>query len=200
MSDVPRIVRLRTFIMMLAEAVERLPDQQSLLAVAAPMLADLVAHDDWLPAAHAVPDPLTYQQYLLHCDSRERFSVVSFIWGPGQSTPIHNHGTWGLIGMLRGAEVSQRYELDQAGVPQPMGACERLDKGQVEALSPTTGDIHRVWNFHSDRPSISIHVYGANIGAVSRLSYGENGISKPFISGYSSPMLPNLWDVSREKP
>ena len=185
--------------MMLADAVERLPDQQSLLAAAGPLLADLVAHDDWLPPAYAVPDLQAYQQYLLHCDSLERFSIVSFVWGPGQSTPIHNHGTWGLIGVLRGAEVSQSYELDRAGVPQPVGARIRLDEGQVETLSPATGDIHRVWNFHSDRPSVSIHVYGANIGAVSRRTYGEDGTSKPFISGYSNPTLPNLWDLSREK-
>lgn len=198
MSDAPQIARLRKFIRVLAEAVDQLPDQQSLLTAAGPLLADLVAHDDWLPPAYAVPDPRTYQQYLLHCDSRERFSVVSFIWGPGQSTPIHNHATWGLIGMLRGAEVSQRYELDRADVPQPVGARILLDEGQVETLAPATGDIHRVWNFYSDRPSISIHVYGANIGAVSRLSYGEDGTRTPFISGYSSPTLPNLWDVSRE--
>lgn len=68
--------------------------------------------DDWLPEDCARPDPQRYQQYLLHVDSRQRFSVVSFVWGPGQITPVHDHRVWGLIGMLRGAEYSQPYAFD----------------------------------------------------------------------------------------
>lgn len=198
MTDAPHIARLRDFVTALAELIERSGDEQSLIAEGRHLLAELVAYDDWLPAAFAAPDPKSYRQYLLHCDSRQRFSIVSFVWGPGQSTPIHNHGTWGLIGMLRGAEVTQSYALDAAGVPQPAGEAIRLDPGQVETVSPMTGDVHRVWNFHADRPSISIHVYGANIGAVTRVAYEQSGKAKPFISGYSNSMLPNLWDLSKE--
>jgi predicted metal-dependent enzyme (double-stranded beta helix superfamily) len=32
------------------------------------------------------------------------------VWGPGQTTPIHDHRVWGLIGMLRGSEYSQGFE------------------------------------------------------------------------------------------
>lgn len=200
MIDTPHIARLRAFVGTLAQAVEQCgEDEPALLSTARPLLADLVAHDDWLPADCAMPDPRTYQQYLLHCDSRQRFSVASFVWGPGQSTPIHNHGTWGLIGMLRGSEISQSFDRDADGVPRPVGPPVRLDPGEVDMVSPAIGDIHRVWNAYDDRPSISIHVYGANIGAVTRAAYGEDGSVKPFISGYSSATLPNLWDLSKEK-
>jgi len=74
----------------------------------------------------------------------------------------------------------------------------RLDPGQVEAVSPTVGDLHRVHNAHADRVSISIHVYGANIGAVRRHTYPAEGGRKPFVSGYSNTLLPNLWDRSAE--
>ncbi|MNL48379.1 Cysteine dioxygenase type I [compost metagenome] len=135
---------------------------------------------------------------LLHCDSAGRFSIVSFVWGPGQRTPIHDHTVWGLIGMLRGAEYSQPYQIDAEGRPQPHGAATRLEPGHVEAVSPTVGDIHRVHNAYEDRVSISIHVYGANIGAVRRHVYPEAGGRKPFISGYSNSTLPNPWDRSKE--
>lgn len=194
----PRLSRLRDFVGALADAIERIDGEQALLAQGAGLLAQLVAHDDWLPTDCAVPSPKTYQQYLLHCDSRQRFSIASFVWGPGQSTPIHDHGTWGLIGMLRGSEVAQNYALDDAGIPRPVGPVLRLKPGEVETLSPTTGDIHQVRNHCDDRPSISIHVYGANIGAVTRTVYGLDGSTKPFISGYSSATLPNIWDLSKE--
>ena len=54
-----------------------------------------------------------------------------------------------------------------------------------------------VRNAFDDRVSISIHVYGANIGGVSRHVFTPDGQTKPFISGYSNTVLPNLWDVSR---
>ncbi|MGB8971431.1 MAG: cysteine dioxygenase, partial [Pseudomonas capeferrum] len=47
---------------------------------------------------------------------------------------------------------------------------------------------------------ISIHVYGANIGAVNRAVYLADGTEKPFISGYSNTLLPNIWDLSKENP
>jgi 3-mercaptopropionate dioxygenase len=50
-------------------------------------LSDLVSIDDWLPPEFAEPDPAQYRQYLLYCDPLERFSVVSFVWGPGQRRP-----------------------------------------------------------------------------------------------------------------
>ena len=66
--------------------------------------------------------------------------------------------------------------LDAAGRPVPHGEPVRLLPGQVEAVSPAVGDIHRVNNAHDDRVSISIHVYGANIGAVRRSVYAEDAV------------------------
>ena len=54
----------------------------------------------------------------------------------------------------------------------------------TEAVSPAIGDIHRVRNALADRVSISIHVYGANIGAVRRHVFDAKiGEAKTFVSG-----------------
>ena len=193
----PNTARLRSFVQQLAALVESAPPEPELLARGGALLGALVAHDDWLPAACAQPSPERYQQFLLHADALGRFSVVSFVWGPGQATPIHNHTVWGLIGMLRGAEDSQAYARTADGGWAPQGVPHRLQPGQVEAVSPTIGDVHRVNNAWEGRTSISIHVYGANIGAVRRSVYLEDGTVKPFISGYSNSTLPNIWDLSK---
>src|SRR5579862_5154488 len=109
------------------------------------LLGALIARDDWLPDVFAAPDPQRYRQYLLYCDPLERFSVVSFVWGPGQRTPIHDHTVWGLVGMLRGAEISRNYRPDRSGRLLPAGD-ERLTPGMVAAVSPQIGDIHLVEN------------------------------------------------------
>ncbi len=195
-QDRPRLDRLRDFVTGIGTLLDRTRDERSLLEEGSVALGQLVAHDDWLPDAYAAPNPDRYSQYLLHCDSRERFSVVSFVWGPGQATPIHDHRVWGLVGVLRGAELSERFARYPDGGLHAVGAIERLEAGEVEAVSPSVGDIHRVSNAFDDRVSISIHLYGSNIGAVERATYDAAGTPKRFVSGYANAVLPNLWDRS----
>jgi predicted metal-dependent enzyme (double-stranded beta helix superfamily) len=172
-------------------------DEAKIFKEGGSLLEALVAADDWLPDNCAEPHAEHYQQYLLHCDPLERFSVVSFVWGPGQKTPVHDHTVWGMIGMLRGVEMCHEYTLVD-GTPKA-GASHKILPGQIDRVSPTVGDVHKVENALTDRPSISIHVYGANIGAVSRHVYdAASGAAKPFVSGYSAPVLPNFWDRSAE--
>lgn len=174
-------------------------DEPRMLAEGGKLLAELVRHDDWLPDECAQPHPQHYQQYLLHCDPLERYSVVSFVWGPGQKTPVHDHTVWGLIGMMRGAELCRRFELSATGKPMTAHESSRLLPGDVDRVSPIIGDIHEVANAFEDRASISIHVYGANIGAVKRHVFdAATSTEKPFVSGYSSASIPNFWDRSAE--
>jgi len=190
------LARLKKFVTTMTRIAETASNDDAWLSAARPVLGELVAIDDWLPDAYAAPDKQYYRQYLLHCDPLERFSVVSFVWGPGQLTPIHDHTVWGLIGMLRGEEISTPYRAGEGGVLDISGEPTRLVPGQVEALSPREGDIHQVKNAFDDRVSISIHVYGGNIGAVRRHVFQADGTIKQFISGYSNGAVPNLWDQS----
>ncbi|MDX6750395.1 cysteine dioxygenase [Geminicoccaceae bacterium 1502E] len=188
--------RLRTFLAEMSALVEEAGGEEAvILKRGKESLRALVAHDDWLPEDCAEPHPERYRQYLLYCDPRERFSVVSFVWGPGQETPVHDHTVWGLVGMLRGSELSQSYELSKGG-PVP-GRKDLLKEGEVVAVSPRIGDIHKVSNAETDRTSISIHVYGGDIGAIERHVFPMEGGEKSFISGYSNGTIPNIWGVAR---
>jgi 3-mercaptopropionate dioxygenase len=95
----PNTERFRQFIQDMTRLVEVAGGgEPRMVKDGSTLLKALIAHDDWLPDEFAVPSPERYRQYLLHCDPLERFSVVSFVWGPGQSTPIHDHTVWGLVG------------------------------------------------------------------------------------------------------
>ena len=154
----------------------------------------LVKDDDWLPDQFARPSATSYSQYLLYCDPRERFSVVSFVWLPGQATPIHDHTVWGVIGQLRGEETSTPFSRETLEPGMPTVMCP----GEVCSFSPDEGDIHRVKNSGPDI-AVSIHVYGGNIGRIKRSVFLQGDpVARPFISGYSSDVLPNFWGpVSR---
>jgi 3-mercaptopropionate dioxygenase len=185
--------RLSDFVADFSDLLDQTADEAVILREGGALLAELVAVDDWLPDPQSQPDPARYQQYLLHRDPAGRFSVVSFVWGPGQATPIHDHTVWGLVGVLRGAELSQAYER-RGDALAATGEVHRLEPGQVEAVSPTVGDIHRVANAFDDRTSISIHVYGADIGTVKRSTYDAEGKPKAFVSGYADVPPPLLFD------
>jgi 3-mercaptopropionate dioxygenase len=188
--------RFRRFLRNMTALCDAGPDETENRVEGGALLRDLVAADDWLPAEFCEPDPACYRQYLLNCYPLERFSVVSFVWGPGQRTPVHDHTVWGLIGMLRGSEIARNYAAEPCGRLAVTGT-EELVPGEVSAVSPLIGDIHQVENALRDRPSISVHVYGGNIGAIARHVFvPETGEAKPFVSGCSNTLLPNLWDRS----
>ena len=189
----PNIERLRDFVVLAAKAVEtNQTNEAAILAAIKPSLHELLRHDDFLDETYTRPHPQYYQQYLLYGDALEKLSIVSFVWGPGQKTPVHNHRTWGLVGVLRGAELNTPYHA-RDGQLTP-GQATRLAAGEIEAVSPRLGDIHQVSNAYDDRVSISIHVYGGNIGRINREVFvPETGAVKRFVSGYAPCPTPNLW-------
>lgn len=191
-SETLNLARWRDFVTAMESLVTAGLPEAEVLARGAPQLGALVARDDWLPAAFAVPDSDRYQQHLLHRDPRGWFSVVSFVWSPRQATPIHDHCVWGLVGMLRGAERSQRFVRGEDGIMREHGEAALLEPGDVEALSPVEGDIHQVTNAR-DGVSISVHVYGADIGVVERHSFARDGSVRSFVSGYSDTIIPEFW-------
>jgi len=188
------IARLRNFVLDLTRLVERHgADEPRLLDEGERLLRDLVAHDDWLPEEFAAPSPDSYRQYLLYCDPLERFSVVSFVWMPGHRTPIHDHTVWGLVGVMRGEEVCEEFSssLEKKNI-------HGVKPGEVDRVSPRIGDIH-VGSNEGTNTAVSIHVYGANIGAVRRHTFdAATGRPKEFISGYHNSTVPNLWDRTKE--
>lgn len=186
--------RLRHFITDFAALLNHTSSEPEILQQGGDLLSELVRHDDWLPSDYAQPHPEYYQQYVLHVDSLELFSVVSFVWGPNQKTPIHNHTVWGLVGVLRGGEQVKSFQRQADGSFLSHGEIVHLAVGDIDQFSPNIGDIHQVSNAFEDRVSVSIHVYGGNIGAIQRHVFDHQGVEKPFVSGYSNAFLPNIWN------
>ena len=177
--------KLAIFASAVAGALSSSSVERDFLPLVREAMRKLVATDDWLPPALAQPHPQHYQQYLLHRHPQGLFSVVSFVWGPGQSTPVHDHTVCGVIGMLRGAEINMPYLPDGRGGLRA-GVRTELKPGDVGCVSPTLGDIHSVRNALADAVSISIHCYGADIGKVRRHIHEPDGTVRDFISGYAN--------------
>jgi predicted metal-dependent enzyme (double-stranded beta helix superfamily) len=140
---------------------ERLVDDPHAIA---DRLATLLAVDGWLAPEHQRAGRDTYRQHLLYVSKSRLLSVVALVWLPGQSTPIHDHVSWCVVGVYRGVESETRYRLIERDGDRclvPVGAFE-APAGHVEALVPTAENIHSVAAAGASK-TISIHVYGADI-------------------------------------
>jgi predicted metal-dependent enzyme (double-stranded beta helix superfamily) len=187
----PRSDALPGFVRAFEQLVGSGADEAAIFRDGRTLLAILVADDGWLPAALAEPDPDNYRIHLLHLDPARRFSVSAMVWGPGQGTPIHDHTVWGMVGVLRGRERCEEFGLPpRPGGPLLRGPVHELAPGDIDFVSPSIGDIHRVSNALADGVSVSIHVYGGDIATIVRSRYDAAGRATPFVSPYASCLLP----------
>ncbi|ONI91559.1 cysteine dioxygenase [Saccharothrix sp. ALI-22-I] len=129
--------------------------------------AELVA--DQLRAHLPGPEILTPDQrlgqpdrvadHLLHAEPAGTFSILGLVWRPGQTTRIHDHITWCVVGVLSGVEHEELYD-------EALNPIRTRDNppGEVSGFAPP-GDIHRIRNV-GDETAISLHIYGTDITRV----------------------------------
>ncbi len=149
-------------------------------------LRNLLSEQDWLePAYRSAIEEKPYAQYLLHRPEDHAFSIVSFVWNPGQGSPIHDHCTWGVIGQYEGEEDEIRFRRLPGRLERV--SMVRARPGDVSHVYPPDRDVHQIQN-RSSTATISIHVYGGDIGSQPRHVYDPlTGESRPFVSGYDVP-------------
>ncbi|GIH21623.1 hypothetical protein [Rugosimonospora africana] len=123
-------------------------------------------NDDLLTPAQLEPDPSRYRQHLVHVDPARAFGVVALVWLPGQSTPIHDHVCWCVVGVHTGAEREVCYQLRRGrGGSFLEPTAERINVRGTSTVAIPPGDIHQVAN-DTDAVVASVHVYGANVAAL----------------------------------
>lgn len=129
-------------------------------------LEDLIQHDR-LPLAeryHRVRRE-GYARRLLYRSQDLGYTAVVMTWGRGQGTPLHDHaGIWCVEGVVEGRMDVTRYDLvDESG-----GAYRFERRGLVHASVGSAGCLIPPFEYHvlanaSERPSITLHVYGGEM-------------------------------------
>lgn len=128
-----------------------------------------------LPASHTQPADSCYARHVIHCDPLSRFCIVSIVLMPGQSTPIHNHNTWGVIGVVTGREREVRFRRSDSGQLEELET--RFNAPGETAVVIPPRDVHRIEGASTDgKPTVSIHVYGGNVDRVTRTIFEQNGV------------------------
>lgn len=171
-----------------AESIVRHGNNESdILRQLKPRLERLVTEENSVPREAFKPRSDRFAMNLIHLPQDKVFSIIGGVWTPGQTTPIHDHLTWALIGVYDGQEREALFRRTDDGSDPSHArlhlASERKNgKGHVTVLGEA--GIHRVDNPFSV-PALSIHVYGSDIGPAERHSYDPvTGKISKFVSGY----------------
>lgn len=107
-----------------------------------------------------------------HTDGRvytspeQGFFVQVFAWPPGVETPVHDHNTWGVMGILENQLAVTEYQMlptDTEGQFQ----LKELDRfnagpGAIVYVSMPDAEIHHIRN-PTEAYSFSVHIYGAEL-------------------------------------
>ena len=65
-----------------------------------------------LPDSYRRVRPDTYARRLLHRDPAGRYTAIVMTWGPGQGTPVHDHGgLWCVEGVVEGEIAVTHYDV-----------------------------------------------------------------------------------------
>lgn len=165
------IEKFDLFVALVHEVVAASSDEIVITQTIKIALEELLASGWTLEDQHTRPDPDRYVMYPLYIAEDESFSIAAAVWGVGQSTPVHGHETWGIVGIYSGTEVEVSYEKPKAeGQPLVSNGNHDWQPGQVTVCCTTEDDVHAV-SAGGPEPCIGIHVYGTNIGTMNRRRY-----------------------------
>jgi predicted metal-dependent enzyme (double-stranded beta helix superfamily) len=157
---------LESFINDLRSITASSGDEREILRQVAPRAERLAAHpmlSKKPPVASMAENGFSFN--LLHEEPDHALAVAILTWLPSAATLPHNHGTWGVVVGLSGAEKNIFWRRLDDGSRPGYAELERVGEmefilGQAVVLPSAT--IHSVEN-GSGQPSVSLHVYGKNV-------------------------------------
>ncbi len=133
----------------------------------APLMFDLVEHAGaFLQPQHFRSDASGYTRNLIYEAPDDSLSLYSIVWLPGQWTPVHDHGSWGVVAVVEGVLEERNYvrlSPDRGadeGIELARGGTILLRQGAVTSFVPNPDHIH-ITGVPGERPrAVSLHLYG----------------------------------------
>lgn len=193
--------RFRQFINSTKRVLEEYDDVTALLSALRGPFGRLLTDDDWLPSQYRTesgelettsPESGDGVVRWLLYRKRDSFSISSHVIRSGFETLAHDHPSWGLLGVQSGRREETTFEAkesvsQEAPVPElKLKETRRIHPGDVISVTPSDNGVHAV-KAVSEEPSVGIHLFGSDIGCVSRRHFdtGENSVEE-FHPGYAN--------------
>jgi 3-mercaptopropionate dioxygenase len=165
--SMPNPPALQTFIdEALAHSAAHADPSDAVLAIA-PLMMRLLQHaGSFLRPEHFSSSDAGYTRNLIHAAPDHSLSLYALVWRPGQWTPVHDHGSWGVVGVVEGVLEERSYVRlspdtgADHGIALARGGIVLLPPGAVTTFVPNPDHIH-ITGVPDERPrAVSLHLYG----------------------------------------
>jgi len=129
----------------------------------------LQRHAEVLCDEHRQPCDEHYARNLVYAEPDGSMSLFAIVWQPGQWTPVHDHGAWGLVAVVEGTLQERNYirtdsmEREDNGIELKRGGTLLLAPGSVSTFVPNPDHIHRAGVPRGWDRTVTLHLYGRNM-------------------------------------
>lgn len=160
-------VVLDTFVASTSACLRKCSEPADCTLALAPLMLNLLSRaDEFMLPRHYRSEASGYTRNLILDASADGFSLYSLVWLPGQWTPVHDHGTWGVVGVVEGVLEERSYVRGSSDrgadsdIELLRGGVILLSRGSVTSFVPNPDHIH-ITGVPEERPrAVSLHIYG----------------------------------------
>jgi predicted metal-dependent enzyme (double-stranded beta helix superfamily) len=138
----------------------------------APLMLELAEQStSFLEPRHYRSDPDHYARNLVYDAPDASLSLYTLVWLPGQWTPVHDHGTWGVVGVLQGMLEERSYMpvgepiTSDHGINLKRGGVILLRERSITSFVPNPDHIHMTGVPVAREMAVTLHLYGRNMNS-----------------------------------
>jgi len=166
--------QIASFVDKLRSITATTTDEREIIGQVRPLVRELCLHPDWVKDEYLTLDAETgFRVSTLHQEPDHTLAVFAVSWTPGKGVGPHDHGTWAVVGGIRGRECNGNWRRTDDGSRDGYAEIERFSEvtaGAGDVMCFRTGDIHSVENA-GDGVALSLHVYGKHTNYTDRYQY-----------------------------
>jgi predicted metal-dependent enzyme (double-stranded beta helix superfamily) len=164
--------RLDTFFDASAAAAQGCAEAADCVTAIVPLMERLVSEADGLFAGRTLhSDPDHYTRNLIRLADDGSLSLYAIVWRAGQWTPVHDHGSWGVVGVVEGALEERSFMSPDGtirrdeGIRLMRGGVIRLRPGSVTSFVPNPDHIHETGAPAERTGAVTLHLYGRTMNS-----------------------------------
>jgi len=156
------------------------------------ILSRLLIDDDFLKSQLYCMEPNEIQIYR---DPDHLFSIRAYVWEPNGVYPIHDHGSWGIIGTHINQIKEKKFVRLDDGKDENYAKIKQiyetdLFQGDTTYMLPMDEGIHQIQTF-DDKIAVTIHVYGTPVrkGFIRYFNKDTNAVKRIYSPSLNKKMF-----------
>jgi len=153
--------RLYRFLTEVEDILKNVEDESTRLPEIRMLVRRLIINSYWVQSQSLQPDSKTgISVLLLYNELGFPLTVQTVTFAPGTTSNIHNHGTWGVVAILKGQEKNTFWRRSSnSDFPDKIEKVGEINLSPGDIVSFTPQTIHQVQAI-GEEPTVTFNIYG----------------------------------------